>query len=1298
MAQTVYVSTAAQLKAAVTSANTDTTFVMKGGDYGKINLIASQQGHLAKHHLTFVSEDANNPAVITGLDATGLQSGLTFDGITFDYSAARGAHQSYKWLRIENSQNVTVKNSTIDGDEANGLSKVDDGYPTGTGIFFRYNDGITFENNEVFQFFRGTTFQNSDNITVKNNEFYDMSSDALNFAAVTQVMIEGNYLHDYRSHPNTYAHRDMIQFWTQNETTPTTDVIIRGNIMDAGSGQYTQSIWINNEAITKQGAGNSMLYKNFVIEDNVIKNAHKHGIAVNNIDGLQISNNTILRSDGIAPDTTPQYTPVININGGVKNATINDNVIHGVNGSSWSGSGNLYVQRKWTTEANHYNDLFVNGMADDLGSWDDLMALPGGAIEKLGLGSSLLRYDTTPAQNTALMLSDDGEQLARHHHTFDVSNVFGPSGKVSTKGAQVVWDFGDGKSGTGLSPTHVYTTPGSYEVTATIKLANGKTVTADKVIEVETPVLIQADFENGGKDISGFENTFKTQNVSYVNDGGSKVAKFTKTSYIRYDRTEELFNNEGITILADFRKDQATDVGRLINFSDSIIVKIQGNGLQVTVTTDQTNKMFNINGAGINDTAWHRLAVTWDEKNDKAIVYVDGKQVGSPIDIKGSQISGNVAQNFSIGSNFKDAFSGLVDNVAFLGGAMDAGEVSSLHSGHKTLDTILNTPTGATGTTLPGGGGKGNLVTTVDPNTSVDTSNNTATTSGDTGASTNTDTGTNSGVTAPVAPGAASSSVGSVDAGSYSGGAWRYDMNSTGDGALVKANVTQKDLDVLLKWGKIKIDPDNDGKYEHVIDLASGVFDNGTFVATKATGGTLITFQPDTGSGTTNSGTTTSTPTTTTPPPSTPTSGTPQAPASSTGTIDTGNYAAGAWRYTMDDVNDGAQIWAKIDQSDLDLVLDWGKVKIDPDNDGTYEHVINVTPGVFDNGTFVTTKAGNGSTLVTFQPDTGTGSSTSGSSQTGSGSGSSNTSAAASGGSVDKGTYKGGAWRYDMNDADDGALINANVATKDLDVLLKWGKVKIDSDHDGDYDHIIDIASGVFDNGTFSATKVSGGTLVTFQADAGSGSGNTSGTSTSNTTTSSKPAVVNTTKSTTDTGDRVNGVWRYDMDTNDTAKVRAKITDKDLDVQLQWNRVKIDSDGDGKYEHIIHLEGNGFDNGVFKTASGGGGTTKITFEPAGGSAPASATGTVIKDGFKKGGVEYYTLSNKADQIFIDEKVDTGDLDVQLKWGKVKIDADGDGDVDYAISLEGNYAKGSFTTTSSNGGTLIGFQADGFDFG
>ena len=65
----------------------------------------------------------------------------------------------------------------------------------------------------------------------------------------------------------------MIQFWTSGTTSPSTNIVIRGNILDSGDGGWTQSIFMRNEMVDTGGAGDAMFYQNILIEDNVIYNA-----------------------------------------------------------------------------------------------------------------------------------------------------------------------------------------------------------------------------------------------------------------------------------------------------------------------------------------------------------------------------------------------------------------------------------------------------------------------------------------------------------------------------------------------------------------------------------------------------------------------------------------------------------------------------------------------------------------------------------------------------------------------------------------------------------------------------------------------------------------------------------------------------------------------------------------------------------------------------------------------------------------------------------------------------------------
>jgi parallel beta-helix repeat protein len=63
--------------------------------------------------------------------------------------------------------------------------------------------------------------------------------------------------------------------------------------------------------------------------------------------------------------------------------------------------------------------------------------------------------------------------------------MFDGSGSHDEEGAIVgYWNFGDNSSGTGLSPTHVYTAPGTYTVTLTVTDEDGDSTTASTSVAI----------------------------------------------------------------------------------------------------------------------------------------------------------------------------------------------------------------------------------------------------------------------------------------------------------------------------------------------------------------------------------------------------------------------------------------------------------------------------------------------------------------------------------------------------------------------------------------------------------------------------------------------------------------------------------------------------------------------------------------------------------------------------------------------------------------------------------------------
>ena len=392
MAEIINVTNTTELYAALSSAQGGERIELAGGDYGSLDI----RGMTFPSDVTIVSADPENPAIVSALTVRDA-SHLVFDGILFDYVAGPDATDWSKPFYVENSAYITIRNSVFDGDEVPSETGSGD-FGTAYGLYITGSDNVVVENNEFFEFNRGLVVYSSTNLTVSANDIHTLSSDGMNFVSVDGVLIEGNWIHDFKVDPTSGAHPDMIQFWTVSGEMASQNVIIRDNFLDAGDGDYTQSIFMGTGLVG--GSYEDDVWKNILIEDNVIYNAHVHGITVGETDGLTIRNNTLLY-DGAADDGSNggNGAPQIRLNDSSMNVTVVGNITQDVwnwdamaSNPGWVVEQNLLVQYTNPNGENYYGDLFVNALAADA-SLADLRAVAGGEIELLGLGAEMTRSD-----------------------------------------------------------------------------------------------------------------------------------------------------------------------------------------------------------------------------------------------------------------------------------------------------------------------------------------------------------------------------------------------------------------------------------------------------------------------------------------------------------------------------------------------------------------------------------------------------------------------------------------------------------------------------------------------------------------------------------------------------------------------------------------------------------------------------------------------------------------------------------------------------------------------------------------
>jgi len=385
MAETFSVSNAAELSAALASAQGGDRIELAGGDYGDVSI-----GQDFALDVTIASANADDPAIFGGLNVNNA-SHLVFDGILFDYASAAGDPANLRIFDVRSSSYITLRNSMFTGDT------VFEGEGSGFGLNILSSDHIVIEHNEFSDWNRALGIHESADITVWGNDIHSISGDGIQMSGIVGVLIEDNWIHDFTSPLN---HDDMIQLFSLPDSTRSENITIRGNFLDAGTNESVQLIFMRNEVVDQgQGSFANFAYRNLLIEDNVIYGAFVHGITVGETDGLAIRNNSLLHDEHVT--SGPDWIPRINLAAGSRNVTNDKNIIFG------AGQGtNFGTQDTDPNGANYYGDLFVNPLVAGA-SLADLRAVSGGTIETLGVGAEMTRsgIDITLTAGPAAMVS-----------------------------------------------------------------------------------------------------------------------------------------------------------------------------------------------------------------------------------------------------------------------------------------------------------------------------------------------------------------------------------------------------------------------------------------------------------------------------------------------------------------------------------------------------------------------------------------------------------------------------------------------------------------------------------------------------------------------------------------------------------------------------------------------------------------------------------------------------------------------------------------------------------------------------
>lgn len=607
---TITVSTTAQLTAALANAKGGDTILLQGGQYSPLYLYGNSPGQYDyASNVTIKSADPANPAVFPTVDVRGVTN-LSFEGLKFDYTFKAGDSIWQTPFFFMNCTNLAVRNSVFDGDQLEGSPlAAENGFGHAIGLNIQDSAGITVEGNEIYEFNKGMVLSNSDDVRVAHNNVHHNRVDALTFAAVQRVVIENNWLHDSRGTVLPEDHRDMIQFWTNGTTRPSTDVVIRNNLIDIGDGSWTQSIFMRNELVDSGKAGPEMLYRNILIENNTITNGHLHGITVGETAGLTIRNNSVLHNDGGAVDGADGQVevPLIWVAETSTNVTVTKNVTSAVWGhkgqAGWTVADNVVAQDQTPTSAGYYGSLFTTPKLATGDGPQYFLAQPGGLLAQLGAGSALTRGVATspwveptgptaptgptgptaptgptspPAQSPApLEIAITTTETGPATRVFDSCECL-VGGKPIPADAVCTWTFSDGTVATGHAVEHTFTGGGVYDVELTVRLPSGQSASASASEAVDGPEVFSLA---GGRFVS-FENGEAVDFGAAPRMTSDGMQLGGKGTIARVDREAvvDVVGTDDMTIAFTLDADRVGTSGQLFSLGGSFAASVNRSG------------------------------------------------------------------------------------------------------------------------------------------------------------------------------------------------------------------------------------------------------------------------------------------------------------------------------------------------------------------------------------------------------------------------------------------------------------------------------------------------------------------------------------------------------------------------------------------------------------------------------------------------------------------------------------------------------------------------------------------------
>jgi hypothetical protein len=482
----ILVTNSEELNRALRTVRGGERIALSPGEYGQLQL-RGRPGALwgSDRSVVIQSADSRNPAILRGFSVAFVRN-LTLTNLVFSYRFSATDTVGIRPFTVRESIGVAIDGVQFIGDTASGTGTPADGFGTGVALDVSLSRNIRVERCTFDTWHRAAVFHSTKSLIVQDNIVRNLRSDGFNFAQVNNVMIKRNAFSNFRTSLTTGDHPDMIQFWTNKTTEPSTDVEIEDNLLDIGEGNWTQSIFMRNEEVDRGRAGQEMFYRNISIRGNFIRNSHLHGITVGETNGLIIANNTLIQA-AEAPRPMHVTVPSININKMSRNVRIENNIAPRFSqlAPDWVSINNIQIQRTFPRAKDFYSKYFVDALVTGAAPLDSFQLLPELSNGTISAGSAIGQFNERPP-SARLLISSAAVSAGRgSDQRLEVIGAYGPEGKLDLTNATAEWSLGEGILRHGLSITHRFDTLGVHRPTVVVTMKNGEKIAGARSILID---------------------------------------------------------------------------------------------------------------------------------------------------------------------------------------------------------------------------------------------------------------------------------------------------------------------------------------------------------------------------------------------------------------------------------------------------------------------------------------------------------------------------------------------------------------------------------------------------------------------------------------------------------------------------------------------------------------------------------------------------------------------------------------------------------------------------------------------